>query len=206
MSREDWYRNRKWNDSISKAFFTKLNRARAQKMQYLVIQSGYLLHKHPSVSLKLIKQYFEQRHDKFFDNNAFENQAKALLQLEDIENAIISYRNVLEREEAFPNSKTNSSVEYPYFVATNNIKSEYQNVLSVLNNKDESILIWPVNKFQWYAALAIINNDDYSAKQAIDIAKTNKSSFRYHQKLGLVGREHNKTIKKLINLVKLKSK
>ncbi|MCF6320018.1 MAG: hypothetical protein L3J83_12225, partial [Proteobacteria bacterium] len=64
-------------------------------------------------------------------------------------------------------------------------------------NKDESILVWPVNKFKWYAALAIINNDVLSAETAIDIAKENKSGFRYHQKLGLVGKEHNKTIKKL---------
>ena len=202
MSKEDWYRNKKWNDSISKAFFIKLNRARTQKMQYLVIQSSYLLQKHPDITLMLIKQYFDERSDKFFDNDAFENQAKAFIKLKDVENTMIAYRNVLRREMEFPNCRTNASVDYPYIVAINNIQSEYENVLEVLKNKDESILVWPVNRFQWYAASAIINKDVSSAKTAIDIAKENKSGFRHHQKLGLVGREYNKTIKKLKNLIK----
>lgn len=202
MSGEDWYRNKKWNDSIAKEFYTKLNRARTQKMQYLVVQSGYLIQNHPDITLKIIKQYFEQRNDEFHDNSAYLHQANALLLLKDVEGAMIAYRNILKREEEFPNSRTNTLVKYPYFVATNNIESEYQNVLKVLKNEDESILAWPVNKFKWYAALAIINNDASFAKTTIDIAKDNKRGFRYHSKLRLVGKEHNKTIKKLKNMVK----
>ena len=202
MARGDWYRNKKWNEHISDAFFVKLNRARSQKMQYLVIQSGYLKHKYPKVTLTLLKLYFEQRIDKFFDNSAYNNQAEAYIKIKEIDKAIIAYKNVLKRESVFPNCKTNTAVEYPYFIAVNGIEKEYENILNILNKTDESILIWPVNLFQWHAAYAIINNDKLSAQKAIEIAKINKSVLRYHQKLGLVGREHNKTIKCLKKIIK----
>ncbi len=61
--------------------------------------------------------------------------------------------------------------------------------------------------FFWRAANALIASEqgrktDSSnhAKKAIDAAQVKKSGFRYHQNIGLVGKEHQGVMKKLLKL------
>ena len=196
MATIDWYRNKKWNEIIEKAFFEKLKRARSQRDQYLVIQALTLVKRNPEVTLRLVDYYFESRKGDFDDVRALLARAEAYLELEEIEKAMAAYRAVLIREEEFPNHQSGAYVDYPYIVATRGIESENENALNVLK-KHSSRITFPLDKFKWHSAKALIEKDGVSASQALEAAEVKKSGFKFHQNVGLVGKEFADTIKQL---------
>ena len=102
-------------------------------------------------------------------------------------------------KDEFPNHQTTAYVDYPFIVATKAIESEYKNVISVLN-KYQCRLMFPLDKFKWHASFALINNDCEQATLALDVAKVKRSGFRFHQDVGLVGKEHANVIKALCEI------
>ncbi len=103
--------------------------------------------------------------------------------------------------------RSRNYLNFPYFIACNELSQEYNYALSILEKKFEN-LTFPVDRFYWYASNSLIaanqnrNNDAIEfAKQALEAAQVKKSGFRYHQNIGLVGKEHQKVIKKLVKLV-----
>lgn len=67
--------------------------------------------------------------------------------------------------------------------------------------------MFPVDGFKWNAASAIIARSQSKnslatehATKAIEIGKVKKSSFQYHQNVGLVGKEHQQVLKKLVTI------
>lgn len=199
MSSEEWYRNEDWNEDIEKSFYEKLKRARSQRDQYMVIQALTLVPKHPEITLRLVQEYFDSRKDQFDDVRALLARTEAYLSLADITKALESYKAVLNREEEFPGHSTTAYVDYPYLVATLGVELEYKNAENVLN-QHESRLMFPLDIFKWYAAKAIISGSSEFAQKALSAAKVEKSGFRYHQGVGLVGEEHASTIERLIEL------
>jgi hypothetical protein len=199
MSSDDWYRNNEWNDEIEVAFYEKLRRARSQRDQYIVIQASYLSDSFPLISLRLIREYFETRTDKYEDVRAYSARSCAFMSLGEIDNSMKAYRAVLKREDEFPNHQTTAYVDYPYIVATQAIETEYKNVVDVLN-KYQCRLMFALDKFKWHASFALINNDSQHAKLALDAADVKRSGFRFHQDVGLVGKEHANVIKVLCKI------
>ena len=199
MSSNDWYRNKDWNKSIEENFYSKLKRARTQKFQYMVIQSLTLTEKHPEISLRLVDEYFKSRKDKFDDVRALLAKADAFFTLGDLEECISAYKDVLNREREFPNHQTSVYLDYPYLVANQKIEKEYTNALEVLNENVDR-LTFPLDHYKWHASIALINNDASEANKALEAAKVKKSGFRFHQNVGLVGKEHTKTIKNLCKI------
>lgn len=199
MSSDDWYRNVDWNESIEEHFYSKLKRARTQKHQYLVIQALTLTERHPEISLRLVAEYFESRKDEFDDVRALLAKANAYIVLGDLNKGVAAYRNIIEREKEFPNHQKGTYLDYTYLVATQKIESEYTNVLDVLNEHIDR-LTFPLDYYKWHASKALIDNDSSEAQKALDAAKVKKSGFRFHQDVGLVGKEHEKTIKQLCKI------
>ncbi|MCP4976588.1 MAG: hypothetical protein GY931_10540 [Maribacter sp.] len=199
MSKDDWYRNKEWNEEIENKFFAKLKRSRSQRDQYIVIQAGALNKIKPKVSLRLVDYYFETRKESFHDVSALLSRADALLELGEIDEAIEAYKCVLAAEEEFPSIKSNTYVEYPYIVATRQIEREYEFALETLK-MHVGRLTFPVDCFMWYASKALIENNPEFAQKALDAAEIKKSGFRFHQKLGLVGEEHAQTVKALFKI------
>lgn len=199
MSSDDWYRNEDWNDSVEEYFYSKLKRARTQRDQYLVIQSLTLTDKHPKVSLRLVDEYFESRKDQFDDVRALQSRANAFIALGDLEQCLATYKEILQREREFPKHQTGVYLDYPYLVATQKIESEFANALDVLNEHIDR-LTFPLDHYKWHASKAIISSDGSEAKKALDAAKVKRSGFRFHQDVGLVGKEHEKTIKHLCKI------
>ena len=193
---KDWYRNKTWNTEVEEKFFEKLNRSRSNRDQYLVIQALTLASNFPDATLRLVAQYFETRNDKFNDTRALLAKTEAYLAMDKLNMAIESYHALLESEDEYPRILSGAYVDYPYLVATQKIETEYENALNVLK-KHVDRLAFPLERFKWYAAKALIENDENFASKALEAAKVKKSGFRFHQNLGLVGKEHAITIKNL---------
>ena len=199
MSSDDWYRNKDWNESIEEHFYSKLKRARTQRDQYLVIQALTLADKHPKVTLRLVDEYFESRKDQFDDVRALLDKANAYFALNNLETCIAAFKEVLGREREFPKHQTGVYLDYPYLVATQKIESEFSYALDVLNEHVDR-LTFPLDYYKWHASKALIRNDGFEAKKALDVAEVENSGFRFHQDVGLVGKEHQNTIKQLCKI------
>lgn len=195
MSQGDWYRNESWNDSVEEQFMSKLKRAR-NKEQYLRIQASYLAENYPSVSLRLLDQYFLLE-DDFDHAQAYCDKATALIALGEFEKAVQAYRAALAREEEFPNLKTNAYLDFPALVVKIESFEHYEEALEVLNINYER-LIFPVDVFRWHTIAALIESRAGNARsasehacKALEAAQVKKSGFRFHQKVGLVGEENS---------------
>lgn len=104
MSVDNWYRNAQWNGEIAERFEARLKRARG-KAQYLRIQAGYLAPSEPLVALQLLGRYFELGAD-VGHAQAFVDRAVAYVALGQIENAVESYEQALQRETESPGVQT----------------------------------------------------------------------------------------------------
>jgi tetratricopeptide (TPR) repeat protein len=206
MSGDDWFRNKTWNPRIEKAFFEKLSRARSQRDQYLAIQAIEIAPHKPKTALKLIDHYFETRKNDFDYVRVLMAKVDAQMALNNEVEAISVYKEILEREAEFPNTKTNAYVDYPYLVATRKYEDEYDSALEILETRKDD-LVWPVSRFKWHASYALIlfhRGNNSKAKEhavlATESARAKRSPFRYHRGLGLVGKEHKPVVKLLIRM------
>ena len=196
MSSDDWYRNYDWNSEIEVEFYKKLKRARSQREQYIVIQASYLSDKYPKITLSLIDRYFDTRKDQYHDVQAHQVRAEAFMVLGDTAKAMKSFRDVLEREDEFPNHQTTVYVDYPYIVATQFIEDEFENAIATLD-KYVGRLMFALDRFKWHASKALICDDPQQASLALDAAQIKRSGFTYHPNVGLVGEEHAEVIEVL---------
>lgn len=201
MSRDDWFRNTTWNDRVAAQFDAKLKRAR-RKGQYLRIQACTLAETHPSIALELLERYFNQA-DRFDEAQAYVDRATALVALGRLEDAVAAYNDALRAEVKMPGYITEANFEMPYLVATAGLTQHYVRALAMLR-KQRSRIAFPVQAFKWNAAQALIaaaqgRNAEARkfAQLAFEAAAQDRSQFRYHQKLGLVSKEHDKTLRRL---------
>jgi len=204
MSRHDWYRNNTWDGVIEVAFTAKLKRAR-DKSQYLRIQASILAESQPEITLQLLDQYFALG-EHFDCAQAWVDKAKAHLSLDQLNLAIQAYQSALAREVAYPQLQTRAYLEYPYLVATYGLKEYYQGCITLLE-KTKTRLMFPVDHFIWSATYAIllqnagkISEAQQYAKAALEAAAQEKSGFRYHPTVGLVGDKYEQTKMSLVGL------
>jgi tetratricopeptide (TPR) repeat protein len=200
MGREDWYRNKDWNAEIESAFLSKLRRAR-DRSQYLRIQACTLSGIKPEVALRLLDEYFKlpEGHDYA---QAWVDRASALVALGRVEEAIQAYESALLREAEFPKSLTQAYLAMPYLIATRSLTEYFERAIRVLDSH-VSRLMFPVDRFMWNAAHAIIASSNQKgdaslyATAALKEADENSSGFQYHQGVGLVSAKHSEVVKRL---------
>lgn len=201
----DWFRHTEWDEDIESEFERRLKRAK-DKIQPLKIQAAALAETHPSVAIDLIKRYFASG-DTFFQADAHHTEATARMALGDVAGAVASYEAALRREAEFPNLKTNSYVEYPLLIAEHRLTQRYELALRVLAER-KADLAFPVQRFMWYAARALILSDRgesaaaaAEAREALLAAEDSSSGFSRHQTLGLVGDLHSALRDRLRKLI-----
>lgn len=207
MAMDDWYRNTNWNERIKDAFFARLSRSRSQRDQYLANQASYLAARVPEAALELVDTYFQTRTNDFHDVLALLARAQAYHAMDNLAETVQAYKEVLAREVEFPRHLTTTYLDLPYLIASKGVSSEYEFALSVLDTGLDR-LMFPVDVFLWEASSALIAFDQGRmevavghAKKALEVAEVKKSGFRYHQSVGLVGKEHQRVLKKLARMV-----
>jgi tetratricopeptide (TPR) repeat protein len=207
MSSADWYTNSEWNDAIEKAFRSRLSRSRSQRPHYLRVQAGQLADRHPTVALGLIAEYFETG-DEFEVPLALSIQARAYGALGQKDEAVAAFRAALAWEDAHPYLVSPARLEYPKYVATARVTSEYQNALHILSERFQAgDHVFPAYSYVWNGANALIAYDlgmSEAAKEfadrALRVAALTESPFRRHPSIGLVERtsdEFGRRIKKI---------
>ena len=193
MGKEDWYRNADWNEVIESAYRAKLSRARGTRSQYITIQAGQLVKKHPEIALDLIDEYFASYED-FVVPSAYCTRAEAYILLNRVDQAIASFKSALEWELTHPNYITNARIDMPILVADRNIENEYDYVFEVLTTRfKQSDHQWPSMRYYWNGCCALISHERGQlleakefAERALRAAAATDSPFRYHRSLGLV--------------------
>lgn len=194
MSRDDWFRNERWDAAIESAFRTKLARSRSgNKEQYLVLQAGHLARAYPDVALRLIEEFLTLP-EKSEMPRARCVQAKALEVKGNIREAISALKQALAWETAHPRRLTTASIDYPMIVARHRVRDEYEDALVVLVERFEpSDLSFPATRYRWNGCQALIRAElgqggdaSHFAERALAAASETQSPFRYHRSVGLV--------------------
>jgi hypothetical protein len=206
MRMVDWFRNTSWSEAIEEEFFRRLSRARSQRDQYLFIQALTLARIRPEISLRLVDIYFDTRSNDFYDICALQAKAEALATTGDLLAAAETYKSVLEREKMRPGHMTSAYLDYPFLVATERLASEYEQGLTVLEDRRANVA-FPLGRFRWNAAYALILSAmgdvnaarDY-ALAAVEAAREQSSEFRNHRELGLVDASYEPLIERLQEL------
>jgi tetratricopeptide (TPR) repeat protein len=190
MSQHDWFRNTSWDAEIEGAFQKKLARAR-DKSQYLRIQASTLASRHPGAALRLLDQYFALG-EHFDMAQAHVDRANAHVRLGQFEAAIVAYEAALSREASYPHLKTQAYLDLPFLIAIERLPHHYDRALSLLETHKDR-LVFPVDRFRWNCALALIRSEQgdaptagEAARNAMKAASEAHSGFRYHSKVGVV--------------------
>ena len=190
MGRDTWWQNTSWNEDIEAAFCSKLARAR-NKSFYLRNQARSLAASHPKVALRLLDRYFALGADSS-EAEAHFYRARSYLALRNVDAAVSAFEATLAREGAVPNFRTWAFHELPVLIATERIRPLYDRAIQILM-KHKDRLTFPIQRYQWHGALALILYEqgrtpeaEKESKEALGAAKLTHTGYQYHPNVGLV--------------------
>ena len=198
----DWFRCTQWNEQGEAEFFRRLKRARRQsKPQYLVLQALTLVctgrRELAAVALSLIELFTQDHHDPFFASKAYGVKARALVMLEQWEDALDAFEDALRARRAMPNVVDDTWLDYPLTIALRRTRERYQRALDVLNEfLTPTALVFPLHEFRYFATLALISADEGDREGAARWAKNalaaavKQAPFARHPDVGIVGFGH----------------
>ena len=119
--------------------------------------------------------------------------------------AILHYQKALEQENIYPNSRTDTFLDYAELVVKAQRTELFSEAEEILYEHVEHAC-FPVQKYKIYVFLAVINKrrgDDVKVQKYRELAKQNSdaetSGFRYHKTLGLV-EESDRRLEQLLKL------
>ena len=197
MGRDDWFRKQTWSAQDAADFEQRLRRSRgaANKAQYLRIQAAHLaevgLHE---AALSLLSQLLRDFPEPGELASTYLQRAQSFIALRNFESAIESFRAALVAEDARPNMRPGTPLEFAWFIVTRERTDLYGEVESLLlRHEGKHGVTFPVERFKCAAARAMVAERDGRlmdargfASEARNAAKEQHSGFRYHPDLGLV--------------------
>jgi tetratricopeptide (TPR) repeat protein len=166
MTKREWFRNGTWTGEIEAHFFERLARAKSQKDQYISIQAATLVENCPRQALELADYYFEHRENRFCDLDVLGTRAKAFAALGDKENAVAAYAAAISKQKTSPNQVTFVNVDAALFISRNRLFQHSDIAFDALKNAAADGLNFPILRFKWFAASAILSDHVGERSQA----------------------------------------
>lgn len=193
----DWYRSTEWDDQREADFIRRLMRAR-HKAQYLAVQAAALVATgrtdFAATALNLVALFVEDHYEPQFASSAFLTKARALLILDRWDDAVQAFEEALAARRAMPNVVDNTWLEYPLAIARRRARDRYPRALRVLDEfRSPTALVFPLEEFQYFAALALISADEGDRAGAARWARnalattSRRAPFARHPDAGLTG-------------------
>ncbi|WP_340588648.1 hypothetical protein [Erythrobacter alti] len=155
----DWFRNTDWDDEIEAAFFAKLDRARSQRDQYIVLQAHHLSQTHPEVALRLIDLYNETRKEDFHDIRAERIVAAAKFAMGGYVEALDDYLKMLGRQDDDQPMFVGSPLEFAFLAARFRSETHYAAALAQLDSMEPPNAKQVEPYFRYCAAIALIDSE-----------------------------------------------
>jgi tetratricopeptide (TPR) repeat protein len=195
VHKDDWFRKACLTTDEIANFETRLNRSRSSRHEYMRIQAGALeLAGQYNRAIELIERIELEDADHFALSLLYQSKASCYRKLRQNDLAIHWYKAALDRERAQPTVITSASTDFPFWVATERLKSQYDDALSVLISRIDPQGLFPIILFKQYAAMALILADlgnieeaKPSARAALLHAERTHSNATKHRWMGLVG-------------------
>ncbi|MFO1407260.1 MAG: hypothetical protein U1F08_06985 [Steroidobacteraceae bacterium] len=198
MSDRDWFRQTEWTPSAAAQFQTKLARTRGQRSEYLRIQAWTLADtgqlRNAAPAIELAKQFLEVTKYKHGIAQAHRVMARAFETLGDLPAAIDAYRRAVLAEREFPNARGCAYIDFAWFAARHRMRNVYDEVVAALDSDlQDQDLIFPVRRFRYFGAFALISDDrgdrenaKRMAANALAAAAIEQGPFSRHPGIGLV--------------------
>ena len=211
--KDDWYRRTTWDSDDQEAFFARLKRSRGQFhiAQYLRIQAIYLQDEYPENALQLLRMIREEFPEPSELASTYLQTAQCLVAVGKKGESIEWFRKVLDQEETHKGVQTQGYLDYPIFIVTEEKKDLYSEAKQILL-KYVGRLMFPVDRYRWNMAMALIEWEEQNntkaadhAKEALLASKIGNSGFRYHPKVGLV-KKQDRRIKTLLEKIQKHNK
>jgi len=196
---EDWFRKTSWTKEDSDDFFAHLKRARPyNRSQYLRIQASYLAgvgtNELTQRALALLEILFVDYPDRLEMACAYLQKGECLSWLGNINDAVEFFKKSIDFQRQFPNVQNQAVIIFGLTAIENKLRAEYETVLNLLDEFEEDLSEFPVDRFRVFGIRAVIaqelgdrNSAASFAKQALLEAKKEHSGFWKHTKMGLVG-------------------
>ncbi|WP_372722234.1 tol-pal system YbgF family protein [Novipirellula sp.] len=196
MSSDDWYRRTTWTETDRSEFQARLKRSRGDyhKAQYLRIQAHHLAAaKQTLAAIELLDQLFADFPHESQLASARLQYAECMLALDRLDDAIASYRLAFAAEQAYPNSRSQLWLDYPWLLVTRGISQHYDEIDTYLE-WGERKTTFPVEEFRLQTILSFRADDSGDsnaatahAQVALAAAAKQHSGFVPHPTVGLVG-------------------
>lgn len=204
----DWYRRTSWTPDDEQDFFARLarSRTRCNKSQYLRIQAVHLAGtgdpRYLEAALSLMDMLIRDYPEPSELACAYWHRARWYERLDQLDEAMVAYREALKAQEQYPQVKTGAALDFAWFIATRRMRLLYAEALRLVESPEPSL--FPVDVFRSEAIRAMLAADRGDrasaarfAQAALESAQLKDSGFRYHKTIGLVGQDYKDVVQQL---------
>ncbi len=195
---DDWFRKTSWSDEERLDFFERLNRSRKHnRAQYLRIQASSLAAGNNTESLtaalELLEILFTEYPERTELASAYLQKADCFRALGKVLESVSFYKKSIDFQRSFPNVQTQAPIQFGIVVVENDLIDEFSNIILILQEFEEDLITFPIDRYHVSAIRAIIEKRLGSSSKAralaliaMEAARCTNSGFRYHASLGLV--------------------
>ena len=174
MSSDYWYRRKTWTENDRFEFQKLLKRSRGDfnKAQYLRIQASVLATSGlTSPAIDLLDQLFSSFPHASQLAQARLQYAECMLALNRIDEAIDAYKLAFDAEQAYPNSRTQLWLDFPWLIVTRGLSHLYPEINTYLDWGDRATT-FPVDEFRLHTILSFVAEDSGDTQTASKHART----------------------------------